>query len=106
MFLDGVDIEQVISMRICVLGSSSEGNATALWTDETGILIDAGFYARELERRLHAVGLAPRRLQGIIVSHEHTDHTRGASVLSRRYDIPVYANRTTFALARDLENLY
>ncbi len=92
-------------MRICVLGSSSEGNATAVWTDETAILVDAGFSARELERRLRTVGLAPKNLQGIIVSHEHTDHTRGASVLSRRHDIPVYANRTTFALSRDLENI-
>jgi len=93
-------------MRVCVLGSSSEGNATAVWTDETAVLIDAGFSAREIERRLRTVNLAPRNLKGIIVSHEHTDHTRGASVLSRRYDIPVYANRTTFALSRDLENIY
>ncbi len=93
-------------MRLCVLGSSSEGNSTAIWTDKTGILIDAGFSAREIERRMKSVGLAPKNLQGILVSHEHTDHTRGASVLSRRYDIPVYANRTTFALSRDLENIF
>jgi phosphoribosyl 1,2-cyclic phosphodiesterase len=98
--------EQVLDMRLCVLGSSSEGNSTAIWTDETGILIDAGFSAREIERRLRSVGLVPKNLHGIIVSHEHTDHTRGASVLSRRYDIPVYANRTTFALSRDLENIF
>lgn len=93
-------------MRVCVLGSSSEGNATVVWTEETGILIDAGFSGAELTRRLQAAGLTPERLNGILVSHEHTDHTRGASVLSRRFAIPVYANRTTFALSRDLDNLF
>ncbi|UCF07389.1 MAG: MBL fold metallo-hydrolase [Thermoplasmata archaeon] len=95
----------MLVMKVCVLGSSSEGNATAVWTDETYILVDAGFSARQLEDRLVSIGLAPKNLKGIVVSHEHTDHTRGARVLSKRYGVPVYANRTTFALARDLEDI-
>ncbi len=93
-------------MKVCVLGSSSEGNATAIWTRNTSILIDAGFSARELDKRLGSVDLSPDELEGIVVSHEHSDHTRGASVLSRKYRIPVFANPTTFRLSRDLEDVW
>ncbi len=93
-------------MRICVLGSSSEGNATAVWTERTKILIDCGFSAKELIKRLQDIGVEPSVFQGIVISHEHTDHTRGAGVLSRRYQIPVYANRSTFSLSRALENVW
>ena len=93
-------------MKACVLGSSSEGNATAIWTENAKILIDAGFSAKELERRLKMVGIIPSEIKGILVSHEHTDNVRGASVFSRKYKIPVYANRFTFKNARSLDNVW
>ncbi|UCE38565.1 MAG: MBL fold metallo-hydrolase [Thermoplasmata archaeon] len=92
-------------MRVCVIGSSSEGNATVIWTKNTKILIDAGFSGRELERRLKGINLSPSQINGILISHEHSDHTKGAGVLSRRYKIPVYANKTTFRLSRALEDV-
>ncbi len=92
-------------MRVCVLGSSSEGNATALWTGKTSVLIDAGFSAKELGKRLKDIGLDPSKLEGIVLSHEHSDHIRGAGVLSRKYAIPVFANRTTFELSGSLKNV-
>ncbi len=93
-------------MRICVLGSSSSGNATAIWTQKTKVLIDAGFSAREIERRFTAINLNPEDLDGIIISHEHSDHTKGADVLSRRFEIPVFANKTTFKAARNLKRVH
>jgi phosphoribosyl 1,2-cyclic phosphodiesterase len=93
-------------MRICVLGSSSSGNATAIWTENTQVLIDAGFSAREITRRLNAIHLDPQDLDGIVISHEHSDHTKGADVLSRHYEIPVYANKTTFSMARNLKRVF
>lgn len=93
-------------MKACVLGSSSEGNATAIWTKNTKILVDAGFSAKELERRLKMVDIIPSELKGILISHEHTDHIRGASVFSRKYKIPVYANRFTFKNARGLYDVW
>lgn len=93
-------------MRICVLGSSSEGNATVLWTKNTVTLVDAGFSARELEERLRSLGLKPSKLDGIVLSHEHSDHTRGAGALSRRYSIPVFANRFTFKLSTCLGEVW
>jgi phosphoribosyl 1,2-cyclic phosphodiesterase len=92
-------------MKVCVLGSSSDGNATAIWTGKTRILIDAGFSAIELERRLKNIDINPSKLDGIVLSHEHSDHIRGAGVLSRRYGIPVFANRTTFKTLRGLEDV-
>jgi phosphoribosyl 1,2-cyclic phosphodiesterase len=91
-----------MDMKLCVLGSSSEGNATLLWTKSTGILIDAGFSGRELEKRLKRINIDPKDLDAIVLSHEHSDHTKGAGVLSRRYGIPIYANPTTFDLAYNL----
>jgi phosphoribosyl 1,2-cyclic phosphodiesterase len=96
----------MIYMRICVLGSSSSGNATVIWTKNTKILIDAGFSAKELERRLRSINVSPKKFQAILISHEHSDHTKGVGVLSRRYEIPVFANRTTFRLSSGLEKVW
>ncbi len=93
-------------MRVCVLGSSSDGNATAIWTKKTKILIDAGFSAKELERRLKSIDVSPTELDGIVLSHEHSDHVKGVSVLSRRYGIPVFANHTTFETLSGLDDIW
>ncbi|ADH86553.1 MBL fold metallo-hydrolase [Desulfurivibrio alkaliphilus] len=90
-------------MRFCVLGGGSKGNATYVEAGETRLLIDAGFSGRELETRLDALGIDPAGLSAVLLSHEHGDHIRGAGVLSRRYHLPLYANRPTLqAAARNL----
>jgi phosphoribosyl 1,2-cyclic phosphodiesterase len=94
-----------INMKICVLGSSSDGNATAIWTKNTRILIDAGFSAKELERRLKSIDISPSKLDGILLSHEHSDHIRGAGILSKRYGIPIFANRATFKNLRGFKDV-
>jgi phosphoribosyl 1,2-cyclic phosphodiesterase len=93
-------------MEICVLGSSSSGNATAIWTKKTKILVDAGFSARELKIRLESIDLNPHDLDGILLSHEHTDHTKGVGALSRKYEISIYANKTTFSAVRNLGKVH
>jgi phosphoribosyl 1,2-cyclic phosphodiesterase len=84
-------------MRFCVLGSGSKGNATFVEGGETRILIDAGFSGKELEKRLAAIGVAPDSLTAILITHEHTDHIRGAAILSRRFKLPIFANNATLA---------
>jgi phosphoribosyl 1,2-cyclic phosphodiesterase len=70
-------------------------------------LIDAGFSGVEMERRLHAIGADPALLSAIIITHEHGDHVKGAGVLSRKYNLPVFANRPTFEAADNyFEKLY
>lgn len=77
-------------MRICILGSGSSGNATLIVSGETRVLVDCGLSGKELMRRLHEVGEDPARLTAIVVTHEHGDHARGLSVVSKTLGIPVY----------------
>jgi phosphoribosyl 1,2-cyclic phosphodiesterase len=82
-------------LTVCTLASGSKGNAIYLSDGSTSILIDAGLSGIQIERRLESRGLDPQDLQAIIVSHEHSDHTRGVGVLARRYHLPVYINPQT-----------
>ena len=87
-------------MKMAVLASGSSGNSIYLSTDNTAILIDAGLSGKELERRMKSVKLNPEDISAILVTHEHGDHIKGAGVLSRRYNIPIYASAGTWKAAR------
>jgi len=94
-------------MRFCVLGSGSKGNATYLESGETRILIDAGMSGKELQHRLAAIGADLSAIDAIMVTHEHNDHVHGVGILSRRANIPVYANQATFSAAsKTIHRLY
>ena len=82
-------------MRLAVLGSGSGGNAVVLETRDSRILIDAGLSAKQLCQRLAKVGIDPDSLDGILLSHEHSDHTRGLEVFLRKRRIPIYTNALT-----------
>ncbi len=77
-------------MRVCVLGSGSNGNSTFVEHQSTRLLIDAGLRAKELVERLKRIHVDPSTLDGIFVSHEHHDHIAGAGPLSRKFKIPIY----------------
>jgi phosphoribosyl 1,2-cyclic phosphodiesterase len=93
-------------LQICTLASGSKGNSIYISDGRTRLLVDAGLSAAEIRRRMHAVDLDPGRLDGLIVSHEHSDHTQGIGVLSRRYQLPVYLTRATLAAANRLGRLH
>lgn len=82
-------------LKICVLASGSGGNCTYVASRRTAVLVDAGVSATDTMRRLQAVGIVPVGISGILITHEHTDHTAGASVLSRKHGINLYANSAT-----------
>jgi phosphoribosyl 1,2-cyclic phosphodiesterase len=82
-------------LRVTVLGSGSVGNATLVEAEGTAILVDAGFSGRDLETRLLSIGANPATLAGIIITHDHGDHTRGMGVLARRFGVPIYLTRRT-----------
>lgn len=86
-------------MRFSVLGSGSKGNCTLVEAGSTRVLIDNGFSAKELIRRLEQIGVAPESLTAIVLTHEHDDHIKGAGVLARRLNLPVYANTPTLRAA-------
>ena len=92
------------SMKFCVLGSGSRGNATYLEANGTSILIDAGMSGIELQKRLSVIGVEFSAINAILVTHEHNDHIHGVGVLSRRAKIPVYANPPTFSAAARIVN--
>ena len=82
-------------MQVTVLGSGSAGNCTLIETETTSILVDAGLSARQIIQRLQLIGRSIDSLTGVVLTHEHTDHTRGLAVLCRSKLLPVYANRFT-----------
>lgn len=92
-------------LAVCVLGGGSRGNAVYLDDGSTAILVDAGFSAREIDRRLRDRGIDPERLDALLVTHEHADHVRGAARLSRRRRLPVYLSPGTLAGAAALQGL-
>jgi phosphoribosyl 1,2-cyclic phosphodiesterase len=86
-----------------VLGSGSRGNCCAVEHDGTAMIIDAGFSAREIERRAETAGLPLDRVGAIVLTHEHGDHARGASRLARRLGAPVITAPGTWkTLAPDM----
>src|SRR5689334_2526759 len=89
-------------MKVWVLGSGSRGNATLIDNGSTRLLVDAGFSARELARRFAVAGVPPESVEGVIVTHEHSDHMCGAVRSARRWRWSVHATPGTVANAPDL----
>ena len=83
-------------MRFSVLASGSRGNSVYVEAEDTKILIDAGLSCRELVRRLDIINARPSSFDALVVTHEHSDHIRGAGPVVRRFDIPLYINDSTF----------
>ena len=87
-------------IEVTILGSGSSGNATLVRSEQTSILIDAGFSHRQLGLRMASAGWNPARLDAVIISHEHTDHICGLRVLCKRHPVPVYTSEVTLASGR------
>lgn len=85
-----------LGIKFCSLSSGSDGNCQYIETENSRILIDAGFSGKKIEGLLSSIGICPTTLDGIFVTHEHIDHSRGVGVLSRRYDLPIFANNNTW----------
>lgn len=84
-----------MAVKLTILGSGSAGNCSYLESEETRVLIDAGFSVRQLRQRLASIGRAPESLHGILITHEHADHIRGLAGLADKLRIPLYCNRAT-----------
>lgn len=82
-------------VRLTILGSGSAGNCAYVETEETRLLIDAGFSLRQIRQRLATIGRSPEKLNGILITHEHSDHIQGLTALCAKLQIPVYCNRPT-----------
>ena len=84
-------------MVFCSLYSGSSGNSMFIGTEKAKILIDAGLPGKKIDMAFQEIGQNPRDVKGIFITHEHSDHIKGVGVLSRKYDIPIYANADTWS---------
>lgn len=82
-------------MKLCVLGSGSRGNAVLIQSGKTRILIDAGFGPRTIAKRLLSVGVNPSSIEAVVLTHEHTDHSKGVRAGAARWGWRVFATRGT-----------
>jgi phosphoribosyl 1,2-cyclic phosphodiesterase len=88
-------------MKFCIIASGSEGNCTLI-EDSSGqsILVDVGLSMRRIAGVLAGLGRDLSKISALLISHEHADHLRGAAVLSRRLDIPIYTSPGTASLIK------
>lgn len=81
--------------RFCSLVSGSSGNALYLEYKNTKILIDCGISCTRICEALKSIGVNPAEINGIIVTHEHSDHVSGVRVFSNKFGCKVYAGEKT-----------
>ena len=82
-------------MRLCSIASGSSGNCTYVGSDATHLLIDVGISGKRTEAGLKELALTGADIDGILVTHEHSDHISGLGVFCRKYEIPIYATKGT-----------
>lgn len=96
-----VNVERV---GITILGSGSSGNSIVIHTERDALLIDAGFSARELRRRMASKGIDETMVRAVLVTHEHSDHVCGLRVTAKQLGLPIYANRGTAEVLRNRDD--
>ena len=82
-------------MRVSILASGSSGNITLLETERTRLLVDAGLGKRETLARLAAIEKSVDRIDGILITHEHTDHCNGLPQMHGLWKAPLYVTEPT-----------
>jgi len=94
-----------MSVKFCPIASGSDGNSIYIGNEYTHILIDAGISGKRIKEGMEgSVNISPEKLDAIFITHEHTDHIQGAGVISRKYNVPVFATEKTW-LAMERHNL-
>ena len=84
--------------KLTTLFSSSSGNCSLISDGNTNILVDAGVSGSRIIKALNDVNLDICEIDGIVITHEHTDHIKGVGMLSKSYNIPVFANEDTMSI--------
>jgi phosphoribosyl 1,2-cyclic phosphodiesterase len=84
-----------MSLFVASLNSGSNGNCYYIGNEHDAVLVDVGISCRETEIRMARLGLSMRKVKAIFISHEHSDHIRGVTVLAKKYSLPVYITQPT-----------
>ena len=82
-------------LNFCSLYSGSSGNSLLVSTENTNILIDAGVSSKKIETALTSLNIDPYKLDGILITHEHSDHIQGLGTFAKKFDLPIYVNQKT-----------
>ena len=83
-------------MKFSVLASGSSGNAIYVENDEHSFLVDVGLSGKKMDELFSEIDREIKKLTGIFITHEHSDHIKGLGVFARKYGIPIYANEKTW----------
>lgn len=87
---------QTDNLQISILASGSSGNSIYVESETTKLLVDCGLTGKKTEGLLRQINRRPEDLDAILVSHEHSDHIHGVGVMSRKYNLDIYANEKTW----------
>lgn len=77
--------------RLCPIASGSSGNCTYVEAGDKRFLVDIGISGKKVIAGLEELGVAPESINGILITHEHSDHIKGVGIFNRKYGIPIYA---------------
>lgn len=94
--INRTNINRTDDLQISILASGSSGNALYIESEKTKLLVDSGLSGKKIAELMNQVNRDPKELDAILVTHEHTDHIQGVGVMSRRYDLDIYANEKTW----------
>lgn len=92
-------------MKLCSIVSGSSGNCIYVASNNTNLLVDVGASAKRIENGLNEIDVLADTLQGILITHEHSDHISGLGVMSRRYNIPIYGTYETIMAIQKIKSL-
>jgi phosphoribosyl 1,2-cyclic phosphodiesterase len=83
-------------IEICAIASGSNGNCYYIGNEKDAVLIDAGISAKQISARMFERGLNPSKVKALFISHEHSDHMRGARGVNKKMNLPVYLTAKTY----------
>lgn len=82
-------------MKLCSIFSGSSGNCIYVGSEHANILVDAGSSGKKIETGLASIQVDPKKIDGIFITHEHSDHIKGVGIMARRHQIPIYGTVET-----------
>ena len=98
--MESAKLSPTTALYTASIASGSNGNCYYIGNEQDAILVDVGISCRELERRMQRMGLSMTRVRAIFISHEHTDHIKGLTVVANKYQLPVFITEGTLSACR------
>lgn len=92
-------------MNLCSICSGSSGNCIYVGDTGTHIMVDAGVSGKKMESGMNEIDLSLKDMNGILITHEHSDHVKGLGVVARKYGIPIYATAGTIEAIQGMKQL-